>query len=598
FDTPEVSSLPSILRAANPAAHIRGRLAVEQVRGTELLGIKMTGENPEDMAVIVNSLLKVYLRLRDDKKRESDEKILRSLRVEQAELEARLQARNIELRQLAVESGLSTSDSPETALNSWVAELHQVLTQAHRDSVLAAAKLEALDASDGTDELVQTDPTGFEAYLQNDLERRDIKERLRLLELAGLDDERLGRGASHPDVAGRPQHIAALREDLSAREAKLRELYKVSLRRRLRAERLDAEITAKVIQDELDRLTRQRAEAARQTFILEDFHHERERLEQALMRVRQQIWNVDIEQNRMARVTIDSPALAPKEPNLDKRIKYTVAACLMSLLMGTGAALVRHRLDTSLRDPEEITDRLGMTLLGSVQRVPNTNGIGLVGDARILEPLRGISTALLASSHTGQRHSRLITSPTAQSGKSSMAVNLARTLASTGRHVLLMDADNSGQGVTRAFEIAGHPGLKELLEGTCRREQVVHQSDLEDLQILPAGQHDERFGEYLARQRAQEVLRSLFEVYDEVIVDSPPVLVSSNAVVLATLVDEVVLVLRAGKSTREEARAARRCLAGVGSKLVGVILNAVDPKKSPYSYYRYPYVGKRGERET
>ena len=64
------------------------------------------------------------------------------------------------------------------------------------------------------------------------------------------------------------------------------------------------------------------------------------------------------------------------------------------------------------------------------------------------------------------------------------------------------------------------------------------------------------------------------------------------------LVDEGVLGLRAGKSTREQARAARRCLAGVGSKLVGVILNAVDPKKSPYSYYRYPYVGKRGERET
>ena len=216
----------------------------------------------------------------------------------------------------------------------------------------------------------------------------------------------------------------------------------------------------------------------------------------------------------------------------------------------------------------------------------------MAGDVRMLNPIRGISAALLASGSNGRPHSRLITSPTARSGKSSMALNLAKSLASTGREVLLVDADNTGQGVTRALELLGHPGLKELLEGVCQSDQAIYRNDVEDLQVLPAGKRVEHFGDLLVRQRAQEVVKSLFSTYDDVIVDSPPVLASSNAVVLATLVDEVILVLRAGKSTREEAQAACHVLSSVGNKLVGVILNAVEQKRSAYAYYYgYPQSG-------
>jgi receptor protein-tyrosine kinase len=216
-------------------------------------------------------------------------------------------------------------------------------------------------------------------------------------------------------------------------------------------------------------------------------------------------------------------------------------------------------------------------------------------DVRLLEPLRGISAALLASSNAGKSHSRLITGPNARSGKSSLAMNLARSLASTGRQVLLVDADNAGQGVTREFELTDRPGLKELLEGTCRPEDAVHPGGAANLRVLPAGQRDAQFGAILARRSAQQDIRSLFGTYEEVIVDSPPVLVSSNAVILATLVDEVILVLRAGKSTREEAQAAQQHLASVGGKLVGIILNAVEPRHAPYSYYGYAQTASRDE---
>lgn len=588
LNAPEVRFLPSVVRFEKPASDIRSSLKVEQVKNTQLLEISMTGMHADDMTVIVNTLLKTYLRLSEDRKREWDEKILSSLRREETDLTAKVLVKSRELRDRAAQYGVQAVGESGTTVDGSAAELHQLLTEAIKNRAFAMAKLEALDSDDMSAGEIPDDPMGFEEYLQADPELLGLKEQIRQRELAVFDDNRLGRGPAHPNVAGRAVQITSLREAVSHREAALLELHKTSLRRRLEAERLEAEIATKVHQEQLDKLNQRQSEIARQLFLLEDMRHERERLEQSLAQIRQKIWTVTIEQNREARVTIDSLASAPDEPNVDKRLKYSAAAGLMSLVIGAGFALVRDRLDNRIREPGEITARLGMPLLGSLERFPRANGIGLASGERILEPMRGISTALLASPRAGSARSRLITSPTAGGGKSSLAMNLAKTLAATGRQVLLVDGDNIGQAVTRAFDMAKQPGFKELLEGSCPPEQAVHPCEVNDLRILPAGQRSERFGELLSGRRIQEAIRSLFATYDEVIVDSPPVLASSNAVVLATLVDEVVLVVRAAKNTEKEVEAARQCLATVGDKLVGVILNAVSPKKARYGYgYTY-----------
>jgi Mrp family chromosome partitioning ATPase len=146
--------------------------------------------------------------------------------------------------------------------------------------------------------------------------------------------------------------------------------------------------------------------------------------------------------------------------------------------------------------------------------------------------------------------------------------------------------------------MSDHPGLREFLAGTAKLSEVVCEGTPDALDVIPAGALDEQFGDLLGRQSAQTRLISLFESYDEVIVDSPPVLVKSDSVILATLVDEVVLVLRADSSTREDAREAQQDLAAVGARVVGVVLNAVNPKKSRRGYgygYGYAYVDTESE---
>ena len=588
LNAPGIGSLPSLRDLADPVADIRSRLEIEQVRGTQLMQVTLTGKDAGDMAVIVNALTKAYLVAHENKKRQRDDRQLKSLHEQEEGLLLSIETQSFLLREMSIQGS-------SAAIDEWVAELRRTVTAARNTREVAAVKLAALDSMEDPEALVHGDHRGFGSYLPSDGEWTALRQSIRALETAHLDDRRLGRGASHPDVLDRPDRITAMRAQLARRESELREQYVVSLRLGIDAERFDAEITVRVLEEELDRLGKRQSDAAHQVVELDDIRHERDRLEGALARVREKIWNVEVEQNRVPRVTIDARAVAPKTPNIDKRPKYLAAALFASLLLGAVTALLRNQYDTSVREPGEVPSRLGMPLLGSVAYIPNADAITLGDDERMSEPMRGISTALLASAGNGRMHSRLVTSPTAGSGKSSLAVSLARNVARTGRRVLLVDADNAGQGVTRVFDLTGHLGLAEFLRGDCRSDEVLASGDVPGLQILPAGQRDDRFGDLLVQRRAQERARALFQSFDEVIVDSPPVLGSSHALVLATLVDEVVLVLRAGKSTREQAQAARHYLATVGGKVVGVILNAVGRTSSRYGYgYGYGYSGGRG----
>lgn len=169
-----------------------------------------------------------------------------------------------------------------------------------------------------------------------------------------------------------------------------------------------------------------------------------------------------------------------------------------------------------------------------------------------------------------------------------MSMNLARSLAATGRRVLLIDADNQGQGTTRRLNLAGCRGLPEFLDGIPESE-LIH-TVARNLDVLPSGTENASFGDALRARGTAERLRALYQNYEEVIVDSPPLLVKSDAIALATMVDEVVLVLRAGRTTHEEAQLSRQYLESVRGNVVGVILNAVDPKTARYGYgYSYAY---------
>lgn len=572
-------------------AEVLSLLDVARMGNTELMRIAMKGQQPQTLAAIVNSIVSTYLRREEESRRASDDLVLRSLREEQAALEAKLRALGESLRSLVQETGVIAAEGAVAPVDQSVAVFRQMATTARTERTVAQARLDTLAAARQTGDFSNVDFADFEQYAARDPQLLTLKDELRRLRTDSYMDEALGRGANHPEVRMRPKHIEGLESGITERRNELQEEYLKDQERSLLAQIKAAEIQEQTVMSALSGLDTDRLSAVRQHIAVEDLRHERNQVEQMLTQVKNKIYSVNVEQRRIPRVTRKSEATAPEKPNIDERPKYAAVALAISMLFGCGVAFLRHRLDTRLRTPNQVSAQIGVRVLGSVHQIPGANGTPLALDRNMQDPVRGISTALLSTGNpSAAGHSRLITSPTPGSGKSSIAINLARSVAVTGRRVLLIDGDNHRRGLSRKLELDGLPGLAEFLAGKVTEQQVLCAGPLPNLMILPSGASNEEFGEYLTSREAQGRLHRLWSKYDEVIVDSPPVLVGSHALILATLVQEVVLVLRAGRTGREEAEAAREQLTAVGARVVGAILNGVDPRRVRGGYgYGYGY---------
>lgn len=595
LEAPKVKELGNLQWEGDAVRGVLANMVVERMGATELLGVALIGQKPTELETVLNSIVEVYLQRQEQEKRKEDELAIASLRKEQTELETRIKIRNEQIKQIAIDAGIDGVNfgQPGTGAHSQSATYQTMLTDARKTRALAEGRLKELQsliaASDGQEGGIAL--PGYEDFAARDQLLLELKTQLRVKEQEVFTDKQNGRGPTHPDVSSRPALVASFRDEIAKRERELRSIHAASEVRKLEAESRDAAIMERVTEQELAKTRDENAGRARQEFILLDLQHERDQLESTLAAVRNKIWQVEVEQKRIPRLSLNSPARVPTTPNLDKRIKFTAVAVCGALLMGVGVGFIRHRLDTRLRSPQQVQERLGVRVLGSVAQVSGINGtVSATLDVAMREPARSISTALLATGNSKQSHSRLITSPTPGSGKSSMALNLARSLAATGRTVLLIDGDNQRQGLSRQLNLKDQPGLYEVLCGEKSGKEVLRPIGSSRLQCMPAGKRHEAFGERLTDRDAQARIRALCQDFDEVIVDSPPVLAMSDTLVLATMVDEVVLVLRANHSRQEEAEAARQYLSAVGCRISGAILNGIDPRNVRYGYgYGYGY---------
>jgi succinoglycan biosynthesis transport protein ExoP len=212
------------------------------------------------------------------------------------------------------------------------------------------------------------------------------------------------------------------------------------------------------------------------------------------------------------------------------------------------------------------------------------------------ESYRALRTSLLLTSVGAPPKIVLITSALPQEGKTTTSINVATVLAQKGTRVLLIDADLRRPSIHKTLGMGPRAGLSNVLTGGVSLQQAtVRSSALPSLYILPAGTPPPNPAELLASSQMVDMLAELREQYDHIIVDTPPTLSVTDAVVLSTRADAVVLVIRSGQTTKPALRRARDILAQVNARVAGVLLNAVN-LDSPDYYYYYEYQGKYGHR--
>ena len=303
---------------------------------------------------------------------------------------------------------------------------------------------------------------------------------------------------------------------------------------------------------------------------------------------------------------------APTEPNVPRNLAFALA---LGLTTGIGLAFLMEGMDNTVRTPEQAQaisalPSLGMIPLGSklagesgarrLAIASSKEAVELVTQARpqsqMAESYRALRTSLLLTSLGAPPKVILVTSALPQEGKSTTSINCAIVLAQKGARVLLVDADLRRPSIHKTLGMGPRTGLSNVLTGNANLQQAIVRSPImPTLFILPAGTPPPNPAELLASSNMKDVLAELRDQYDHIVVDTPPTLSVTDAVVMSTRADSVVLVIRSGQTTKQALRRARELLVQVNARVSGVLLNAVD-LSSPDYYYYYEYQGKYGHR--
>ena len=322
---------------------------------------------------------------------------------------------------------------------------------------------------------------------------------------------------------------------------------------------------------------------------------------------------------RSSNIRIVDPALVPSSPSRPQKARNILLAFLIGIVGGVGLAIFREYLDNTVKSPDDIESLTGLPSLAVVPALPGLNGhhgklARLAGDtarqvgagprvellsyiqpkSQISEAFRALRTSLLLSQAEHPPQVILVTSALPREGKTTAAVNLAVTLAQLGDRTLLMDSDLRKPGIRRALNltVGKDSGLSSYLAGVCTLDEVlIPHPTINNLTALTTGPVPPSPADLLSSHRMREALAELRRRFKFVVIDSPPIMAATDAVILSSLTDGVLLVVRSGETPKEAFTRTRDLLAGVKSRLLGVVLNAVDSSAPDYyySYRYYPY---------
>ena len=285
-------------------------------------------------------------------------------------------------------------------------------------------------------------------------------------------------------------------------------------------------------------------------------------------------------------VRVLDPAVEPRRPAADFGPLLILLAALASFGMAVMIVTVRDKMDPKVRYPEQITGRMQLPILGAVPHVSWRLGANGDGPAQVIEALRGLRLRVLHA-HSGDGPLTLtITSPGIGDGKSFVSLNLALSFADAGYRTLLVDGDTRRGVQHKALKTPSTPGLTDVVAGRVQLDAALRQTSYPGLTFLSSGTRMQRAPERLLSQNMRDLMEKLRSLYDVVIVDSPPLGAGADPLVLGTLTENLLLVLRTGQSDINLASTKLEVLNALPVRVIGAVLNDVR-SSGVYRYYMY-----------
>ena len=564
----------------NPASTVSNMIQVNPLKNSQLVAISIEHPDPKQAAAICNSLCMNYVQYNIDFKVDASDKVLRWLDDKGSSNETELKQAQMELLDFMKENDIVSFEDKQNIIMQRLQDLSQALTEAEKSRIEKQAlyeKAKSLKAQGKAEQI----PTATENHLIQELKQERILLEKQYSELAEKYKPEFPKmvklksqidklnGAIYAEINNLVGSIKSAYQVASEREQKLKEAVEQA--------KTEAQyLNEKAI--EFGVLNR-RVESGTNVF------------SELVQRAKETQVTKTLKSNN---ISVRQEAIVPTSHIKPRRKTNIALSMLLGLFGGIALAFLLEYMDTTIKNQEDLELTTGLPFLGIVPSfsadAPEAHTELFTHEfpkSSITESVRSIRTNIIFSSPDKPLRKMLITSAGPQEGKSTNVINLGIIFAQGGNRVLIVDSDLRRPRLHKAFSVSRTIGLTNLIMGDEDIEDVIVQTEVPNLCLIPCGPIPPNPSELLGGERMQEIITELENRFDIVLFDSPPIVAVTDAVVLSKKVDGVVLIVKSGKTTSEMLVKAKRQLEDVSSHMLGTVLNDFNIKGEGYRYYYY-----------
>ncbi len=571
-------------------------LQISVLPNTSIFILRATARTPEYSLAFLDAIIAEYIALKRGIRTEKSDSAISALADEMVRLDKERQTAEDESEQFLKEHSLVILKEGENTAAKYLADLNQRLadlkTQAALFDHLELDELRGLKASaakgpdnpgDGkeADFIVQAD------YLKAQQELQLLKQKREELAKNLRDD--------HPDIVALDAQISEQNRNL--------QVHKEVARKELEVRRQSLASQIKAIEEEVESWKTKALDIGRLMGEYGRIQSKVERSKTAYDRILQSIGAVDLTKNLQQDVVsvLEKPS-APESvrPGMGRTL---ATSAMVGFIIGACILFLLDRSSTQIASPEEFVADFDERLIGIVPKEREAGDRLQMADERhaFSEAFFNLRSSLLFLEYQGPMPKIfLITSSIPNEGKSTLAGNVALAFAFAGSKTLLIDGDLRRGAVHDRFKVPNDKGFAEFLQGQVKNwRDVVFPSDTPNLFVMPRGGHIYQPSKYFVNSSTDQFLREIYKDFDQVIIDSCPVLAADDTTSLAPKVDAVLVIARMGVVSRRHVMTTLTSLRARQANVLGFILNGVDERMTGYSYYSYTeYYNKdnKGER--